>query len=123
MTERRQQPDRRTEPRGGRRIGDHGTRNCYKAGCRELRCKAAEAAYRSARRQQQAKGQPAGGTLIPAGRLWRMIRALQGEQYSILQIAGMLGLKTAKIQFNHSHVTLKSFCRVRALYKKIMLDL
>lgn len=100
----------------------HGTRTCYKAGCRELRCRAANAAYHAARRRQRAHGRQGLGSLVPAGMTWRRIHALQGEGYTLSQIAQMLGLQTLQVRLHTDRVTLKSFMKVRALYRRIMLD-
>jgi hypothetical protein len=104
-------------------VTDHpASRTCYQQGCRELRCKAANAAYQAARRSRQAHGQPLQGQKVPAKELWKLIDSLRIEHFSYAEIARRLGLPCLRVYFDTDRVTVKSLARVRALYRRINLE-
>ena len=98
----------------------HGSRCCYRHGCRCLRCRSAEAGYRSRLRKGKAKGLPLAGKLVKAGATWRRVKQLATEGFTHAEIAKRLGLKTARLRWHHERVRVSTAARIEALYRREM---
>lgn len=118
MTERREHPDRRDEPRApvpGRRSSDHGTRACYQQGCGCTPCKAANAAY--SLKYYHAKTPPLGG-LVPAFETAIRLRQLQTEGFKKRDIARLLGLRRPILELHTepgAELRLRTALKIRRL--------
>lgn len=99
------------------RVLEHATRAMYQAGCRCLRCRAAEAQYRQQLRGLIARGQLPRGRRVPAGWVWRRVRALEAEGYSREQIAAALGLQSRTLQVDHRRVTVALQLSIERFYR------
>ena len=98
---------------------DHGTRQCYRSGCRHTACRAANAQYQARRRHQHAKGQIPLRARIPAGPTWKMIEALKVEGLNYGQIALRLGLRWPTLQLHTDSVTLANYLKIRKIYQSM----
>lgn len=117
--ERRSGTDRRTAFQGSRRAEDyaHGTRARYKLHCRCTPCKAAEASYRAALRQRHAKGAQLLGRRVPASPAWKIIDHLLRENFTLGQIARLIGCKRPILEINRETVEIRTLARLQRLYR------
>ena len=100
-------------------MGDHphGTRACYRHGCRCLCCRAANARYEQERARDHALGKLRLGSRISATEARRRIRQLKAEG---VPVAAHLGLKRPSVRSHTVRVTVKTLLRIRALCRRYL---
>jgi hypothetical protein len=96
----------------------HGLRRSYKRGCRCLRCRAAEATYRADLRRQEAQGRIPMGRRVPGQAVDRHLRSLVSEDFTRQDIARRARLHRTTLWRQHGHVTLRTYLRVSALWRR-----
>jgi hypothetical protein len=97
----------------------HGTRRCYRQGCRRVECRAANAAYQRHRRQTLAKGLPLLGAIVKATEAKRRINQLKAEH---VPVAKWLGLKGGSVRLHPDGVTIRKLLKIRALWRKYVAE-
>lgn len=96
---------------------DHGTRACYRAGCRCLTCRAANATYQQARRTSRATGRLTAQCRVDARPVWDAVRWLLREGYSRSALARLLGRRTRELNIGRRWVTAGTAARLLGLYR------
>lgn len=76
----------------GQGIHAHGTRANYKAGCRCLACRSANAAYEATRARARASGKPSPGQAVQSYKVRRCLRSLLAEGFTLQALAVRVGL-------------------------------
>lgn len=120
--DRRQEPDRRTEPRvptPGRR---HGDRRGYWNGCRCTPCRAANAAYQATYQHRRRHGFPILGALVNAVETWRQLRLLTKEYDTEAALAERLGIRSGRLRYGRRTIRLSTARRIRQQYQRDILD-
>lgn len=104
------------------RMPDHGTRAQYRAGCRCLRCRAANAAYVAAYRRRRRAPRPLLRTIISPVEARRRIRQLLTEGFSKSDIARRLGLKNRAPRLHPAGITLAKALKIRRLCRQLLIE-
>lgn len=100
----------------------HGTRQAYKAGCRCMPCRAAEASYRAHLRARHAAGKPILGARVSAAETWKRIRQLRPELGSNDAIAAALGLRKPSLSLHtgpDAMTTVRTLLRIKRLHRLV----
>src|SRR5262245_66426929 len=96
-------------------IVTHGTRACYRSGCRRPECRAANAKHVQDWRRLQHVGKVPLGRLVPANEAWQILRSLEREHFRPGMIAALLGLKSRCPRIQESVIRLRTALKFRRL--------
>lgn len=97
----------------------HGLRPTYAAGCRCLRCRAANARYITTLRRKKLAGTLILGAIRSAKEVQQMLKALHREHVTNTQLAHELGLHSAQVKV-HPRITVRKHLRIQRVYDKFM---
>lgn len=105
-------------------MAEHGTRARYRAGCRCLPCRAANAAYDAWLYQQHKIGKRPLGAAVPARRAWEQARRLLIEGFTPGELARLLGTVRV-LRFSRQgrgRITLRTALKVQRIYRAFMAE-
>lgn len=96
----------------------HGTRSSYQLGCRCLRCRAAEAQYRTLLRRRHVMGQVLAGAYVPAREARALIRRLLPDFLSRANLARALGLRAPMLRLGARWVRRRTYRRLKQVEQR-----